>query len=340
VQPWGYLRVPDSLVAPAGVPLPPLEVRVRSRMGELTRGLGLPLVAVADGVAVPLTEDSTGAYRAAMPAAAVQGRIIVASLTGNFPRRVVAYRQAAPVAAPWEQATRTPPPGAVDFAVARKTDGAIAIDGSLDDWQRIPRLHLDAATAAVLTPERPRDPADLSARVGFAWDDSTLYLSAGVDDDALTTGDGWESDRVNVVLDLNGDDTPVTYASRNLQLGDWQDDDLWLYIRPFPSDSAPPQVMRAGRTGHARVRGARAAARRRAGGYDVEVAIPKGELPQLGLFVGAVSGLQVFITDVDGGPPTELMWHGHWPYGDDGLEWHLGDLGRLIFVDAARPVPR
>jgi hypothetical protein len=70
----------------------------------------------------------------------------------------------------------------------------------------------------------------------------------------------------------------------------------------------------------------------------MEASIPLRELPRLGAFVGSVAGLQLFFTDGDGaGAASELMWHGRWPFGGDGLSWRLFDMGRLVFVDEQPP---
>ena len=66
-----------------------------------------------------------------------------------------------------------------------------------------------------------------------------------------------------------------------------------------------------------------------------KLALPHGALPGYVPFVGQVVGLQVFVTDGDGGTsPAELMWSARWPHGPDGITWRLADLGRLVFADA------
>ena len=328
-EPRGYLRVPDSLAGAAGGTAR-LPVRVRTRGGDYARGLGLPLVAVAGGRAIPLAEDSSGIYSGPIPLGPGQGRATVVSLLGSFPRRVVMLRGAGSARAPAAAlATRA---GAMDLVSASRA--SIAIDGRFDDWTPVAPLRLDAASLALLTP--PADysgSADLAARVRFAWDDSTFHVFADVDDDSATAGEAWDVDRINLVFDANADDTPLTYRAASPPVGEWQEDDYWVFIRPF-GQGARGTVHREGSRGSGPVAGARVAAVRRPGGYTVEAAIPMRELPRLGAFVGSVSGFNLFFTDGDGrGAASELMWHGRWPFGSGGLSWHLADMGRLVLVD-------
>jgi hypothetical protein len=147
-----------------------------------------------------------------------------------------------------------------------------------------------------------------------------------VRDDSVAAGD----DRVSLVLDLADDDTPLTYAAANPPPPTWQEDDHWLSWRPGAA-----AVRRAGRVPVDSLPGVRMAQRRSADGWQFELALPRGALPGYVPFVGQVVGLQVFVTDGDGGPAaSELMWSARWPHGPDGIAWRLADTGRLVLVDA------
>ncbi|NIR43136.1 MAG: hypothetical protein GWN99_14450, partial [Gemmatimonadetes bacterium] len=61
------------------------------------------------------------------------------------------------------------------------------------------------------------------------------------------------------------------------------------------------------------------------GGWTFEIRVPWAELPEADPFVGAVFGMQVFVSDGDGaGRLTEIMWSERWGYSPDaGLVWEL-----------------
>ena len=65
--------------------------------------------------------------------------------------------------------------------------------------------------------------------------------------------------------------------------------------------------------------------------------VPWAELPEARPFVGAVFGLQLFVSDGDGGGGlTEIMWSDGWAYtADAGLHWELWKMGRLVLTGDA-----
>jgi hypothetical protein len=135
---------------------------------------------------------------------------------------------------------------------------------------------------------------------------------------------------VNLVFDMKDDTTPLTYATPDPSLDQWQEDDYWVFWR-----MGSPVVRRFGHHNADPLPGARLATRRTAGGWKFEVALPASGLPGFVPFVGQVAGLQVFVTDGDNdGRVAELMWAGRWPYNADGIQWRLAELARLLFVDA------
>jgi hypothetical protein len=160
----------------------------------------------------------------------------------------------------------------MDFITA--TRSSIAIDGRFDDWGLLPTLSLDSSSLSLLT--RPADyhgSRDLSSLVRMAWDDSTFYLFARVNDDSVTSGEAWDVDRINLVFDANADDTPLTYKSSNPPTSEWQEDDYWVYIRPFGAGTEGT-VYRDGSRGSSHIAGARVATVRTPNGYTMEASNP------------------------------------------------------------------
>jgi hypothetical protein len=206
------------------------------------------------------------------------------------------------------------------------------VDAVLDDWPFSPARGVELTSRSFLLTDAAtyRGDGDLSARLRFGWDDTTLYVAGELTDDSVTSGESWDTDRVNLVFDMKDDTSPVTYPTDNPPLNDWQDDDYWVFWR-----MGGEVVRRFGRVNADPVRGARLATRRTASGWAFEVAIPREQLPGYLPFVGQVVGLQVFVTDGDGeASATELMWSARWPYAADGIEWRLAELARLLLVDA------
>jgi hypothetical protein len=238
-----------------------------------------------------------------------------------------ASARARPVAPAGGRGVDVPP-----YAAAIRVATAPAIDADLSDWPAT------AAQPVALGPQSflLTDTAvyhcarDLSARIRLAWDDSTLYVAGEITDDSVTSGDAWDTDRVNLVFDMKDDTSPLTYTSANPPLNEWQDDDYWVFWR-----NGGTTIRRFGKTNADPVPGARLATRRTATGWAFEVSVPRAALPGYVPFVGQVSGLQVFVTDGDGeSSATELMWSAKWPYTADGIEWRLAELAHLLFVDA------
>ncbi len=333
VRPAGWIRPPATFARGADGTVP-VTVQVASRMGVDVRGAHLPLVAiVGDQVAALGEADSTGTYTGAVRAPADTGRVILASLVGDIQRRVVEI--AAPAAAAGAPRTTLPAPPLPMYAAAIRFEHPPAVDGDLGDWP------VTAAQPVVLGPQSflltdssvYHGAQDLSARLRFGWDDSTLYFAGEITDDSVTTGDAWDTDRVNFVFDMKHDTSPLTYTSTNPPLDQWQDDDYWVFFR-----CGQTVIRRFGKVNADPISGARLVTRRTATGWSYEAAIPRGALPGYVPFVGQVAGLQAFITDGDGEKTaTELMWSAKWPYTADGLEWHLAELATLLFVDA--PIP-
>jgi hypothetical protein len=330
VRPAGWIRVPQSYARePDGAVH--VTAEVQTRMGE-TLQQGLPLVAIVGDEARPLLHGTTG-YAGFIRAPRAAERVVLASLTGDLQRRVVrlvpgpATYPSPRGATPLFDRVAMPP-----FQTAVRSDRPIIVDGDLGDWPRTQAapLRLDARSHLLTDSSVYHGDGDVSGLIRLAWDDSTLYVAGELTDDSVTTGEAWDVDRVNLVFDMKDDTGPVTYAGANPPLEQWQDDDYWIFWR-----AGGQAVRRFGKNSVDPMPGARLVTRRTAAGWSFEVALPRAALPGYVPFAGQVAGLQVFVTDGDGERvATELMWSARWPYGGDGIEWRLAELGYLLFVDA------
>ena len=340
VRPAGWIRPPESFGRePGGVV--PVWVQVTSRMGEVVRGAHLPLVAIIGDRVVGLVEDdTTGRYFGTLPAAVqtdtarqasdARPRVVIASLVGDLQRRVVEVTDATAVPRPRGGTPMLPP-----YATAVRAVRPPAIDGDLSDWPNTVARPLTIGQGSFVLTDTAmyHGASDLTARLRFAWDDSTLYVGGEIADDSVTGGEAWDTDRVNLVFDMQDNTTPLTYASANPPLNEWQDDDYWVFWR-----FGGTVVRRFGKTNADPVPGARIATRRTPGGWSFELSLPRSTLPGYLPFVGQVAGLQAFVTDGDGeATATELMWSARWPYSADGIEWRLAELARILFVDGPHP---
>ena len=332
VRPAGWIRPPATFARGADGVIP-VAVQVASRMGVDVRGAHLPLVAIVGDAVAPLAEaDSAGTYAGSVRAGAAERRVILASLVGDLQRRVVEIAPAAGQAAP---RSLLPAPALPPYSAAVRLVRPPAIDGDLADWPATAALPVVLGPGNFLLTDTSvyHGAQDLSARLRFGWDDSTLYAAGEITDDSVTSGDAWDVDRVNFVFDMKHDTSPLTYTSANPPLGDWQDDDYWVFFR-----NGQAVIRRFGKVNADPIPGARLATRRTATGWAYEAEIPRAALPGYVPFVGQVAGLQVFVTDGDGDrTATELMWSAKWPYTADGIEWRLAELATLLFVDAPLP---
>jgi hypothetical protein len=328
VRPAGWIRVPATATrGPDGTVS--LEAAVRGRMGSDIRGSALPLtVIVGDAASAFLWDSLRGRYETRLTAGPEVDRLVVTSLVGDLQRRVVRLVPGS--------VTRSPPlarPGALPpHAAAPRLERPPVVDAVLDDWPatRARGVELTSRSFLLTDPATYHGDRDLSALIRFAWDDSTLYVAGELTDDSVTSGESWDTDRVNLVFDMKDDTSPVTYPSDNPPLNEWQDDDYWVFWR-----MGGEIVRRFGKVNADPVHGARLATRRTQSGWAFEAAIPREQLAGFLPFVGQVVGLQVFVTDGDGeASATELMWSARWPYTADGIEWRLAELARLLLVDA------
>lgn len=342
VEPQGWIEVPQEITADADG-IVQLEVRVRDRMGEIERGAGLPIALVAGSGLLPLREaDGSGVYRARVNLPAHVDRVYVIGLEGSFERRVVAVTKEERKGAaqlPEREWLFTEPEPAIGFqppALAPRAGRGLALrlDGDMREWRGLPAIDL-GPDAHVLGGQADYGGADdLSGSLSFAWDSVYLYVAGELDDDSLTTGAAWTSDRVNLFLDLLNDNHPLAYGGEAPDAADWQRDDVWIYAHIVGDGDPPYPVLRMGVDYHGPLPGGELVSRRRASGWSFEMRVPWTALPEGRPFVGAVLGLQAFVSDGDGGGwLTEVMWSDEWGWSPDGgLEWEIWRLGRLVLT--------
>jgi hypothetical protein len=328
VRPGGWIRVGDiAFREPEGRIW--IDATLVGRLGREVRHSQLPLVAIVGDRVTPLGWDSVAArYDAFVWAPPEADRVVVAALTGDSQRRAIPIMEGRNDV----DAGRTRPVPAPPTAVAVRLPRPPVVDGDPGDWPATEAADVVVGMAGALLTEPATygGAPDLTGRIRFGWNDSTLYVAGEFTDDAIETGESWNADRVNLVFDLRDDTSPLTYATPDPSLDQWQEDDHWVFLR-----MGSPVVRRFGRVNADPLAGAQVATRRTPAGWSFELALPAGGLPGFLPFVGQVAGLQVFVTDGDNdGRVAELMWAGRWPYNADGIQWRLAELARLLFVDA------
>ena len=220
----------------------------------------------------------------------------------------------------------------VAVAYARTFD--VQLDGALDEWEEVPAIVIDSSSYLLTDTALYDGNADLGGAVQFVWDTTYLYVAGRFADDSLTAGAAWTSDRVNLVFDFLGDNHPLSYDGRAPDASRWQPDDQWVYAH-IVGDGVPPYpVMRLAHDYHGPVEGAQLVSGRGDGGWTFEMRVPWSELPEAQPFVGAVFGMQVFLSDGDGGGRlTEIMWSERWGHSPEtGLMWELWKMGVLVLT--------
>lgn len=221
---------------------------------------------------------------------------------------------------------------AVAVAPARTID--ITLDGDLGEWEEVPAIIIDSSSFLLTDSTLYGGNADIAGAVQFVWDTLNLYVAGRFADDSLTRGAAWTSDRINLVFDFNNDNNPLTYGSRAPDASRWQSDDHWVYAQIVGDGQPPYPVMRLAADYHGPVEDAALASRSVEGGWTFELAVPWAHLPEARPFIGAVLGMQVFVSDGDGGGRlTEIMWSDRWGFtADAGLQWELWKMGKLVLT--------
>ena len=168
--------------------------------------------------------------------------------------------------------------------------GKVAIDGRLDDWSSVAPRPMGARWQVTDNPKEWTGPGDCSATVRLAYDDANLYVAMDVTDDVLMSEGraAWQRDGVEVFIDPRPAGQRVIGfegACRQVAV-------------PLP-EPGKPAVAEVGPAGAKPALKVRAACRRRAGGYIVEIAIPIAALPGVKAAAGAAVRMDFAVNDKD-----------------------------------------
>lgn len=210
----------------------------------------------------------------------------------------------------------------------------IDLDGDLQEWEDVPAVALDSSSHLLTDPASYEGNRDLAGAIQLLWDTTYLFVAGRFSDDRLQAGAAWTSDRVNLVFDFHNDNHPLSYGGQAPDASNWQDDDGWVYAHVVGDGEPPFPVLRLAATYHGPIEGASLVSRVVAGGWTFELRVPWSGLPEARPFVGAVIGLQIFVSDGDGdGSLTELMWSDRWGWSPvAGLSWELWKMGKLVLT--------
>lgn len=224
--------------------------------------------------------------------------------------------------------------GAPRVAVAPFLTFELQLDGELSEWEDIPGVSFDSSSYLLTDTALYDGNADLSGAIQFVWDTTYLYVAGRFADDRLIGGAAWTSDRVNFVFDFLGDNHPLIYEGDAPDASRWQPDDQWVYGHIVGDGEPPYPVMRLAHDYNGPVDGAQLVSRSVEAGWTFEMRVPWAGLPEALPFVGAVFGMQIFLSDGDGvGRLTEIMWSERWGYSREvGLMWELWKMGRLVLT--------
>jgi hypothetical protein len=219
-------------------------------------------------------------------------------------------------------------------AVAPLRTFDLRLDGELSEWEDVPGISFDSSSYLLTDTALYDGNADLSGAIQFLWDTVNLYVAGRFADDRLVAGAAWTSDRVNLVFDFRNDDEPMSYGGGAPDASRWQPDDQWVYAHIVGDGEPPYAVMRLAHDYSGPIDGAELVSRPVEEGWTFEMRVPWAALPEARPFVGAVFGMQVFVSDGDGvGRLTEMMWSARWGYSREvGLMWELWKMGRLVLT--------
>jgi AraC-like DNA-binding protein len=180
--------------------------------------------------------------------------------------------------------------------------GELVVDGDLTDWEGVA-----PATGG-------GQQGDAPVRLSLAWDAQTLYAAVVVEDEDVVAGepgdDPWAVDRIELAIEPDGDGATLGEGDLRVLVGCNGSVAVHRAARP----SADGRVVMAG-TGP--VAGLRAAARRRPGGYDVELAVPTSLALSAEGATGRVLAVDLLRTDLlPSGPGEPSLAARSWAWSD------------------------
>lgn len=187
------------------------------------------------------------------------------------------------------------------------------IDGNASDWSDVPIY--DVADRPFLRSNREgwSGASDCTFRVGYAHDDTYLYVMADVKDDQLVSAPSqapWMQDGVELRLDLR---SPAQQRVSRV----WDDGLFFLGACPAPGDGLDPAYVMNHKWLPA---GTKVCCRQHPGGYTFEAAIPLDELAKRFGHDWKTAGLRVNLAvndrDADG-RQAQLWWQPDWRTADN-----------------------
>lgn len=208
---------------------------------------------------------------------------------------------------PYDQQRHRPPENGTDMVATALTQ-PLQIDGDLSEWASMPCTTIDKAEQALFGNLAGwSGPADLSARVCFAWGTDNLYVGMEVMDDIIVqtkrSTDLWRGDHIELWLDtqLQTDFDSDTFTEDDFQLGfspgdfDKVEPDFYIWTPPLK----PTEYINV----------VEYASQRTATGYAAEFRFPAYILSGLRLATDHTIGaaFQPSDTDTPGGSSQELM---------------------------------
>ena len=185
------------------------------------------------------------------------------------PATVVADRATATYSVPTVAATVTPVPDPAP-AVAVRLDEPPTIDGDLEEWEGVPST---TSAFRVFRSAGWDGTEDLTAVWRLAWDAAHLYVAVGVEDDVhvqMEAGNQiFRGDSVELQIDTEPAANRPTVNPETFQ----------IILSPGDFGGLPPSAFRFQGTSDGRLEDApghsiQVEARRTAGGYQLEAAIP------------------------------------------------------------------
>jgi YVTN family beta-propeller protein len=184
---------------------------------------------------------------------------------------------------------------------AAKVNGAITLDGNLDEWGKAEALSLNSRNDVVVNQMRWLDKTDISGSFYAGYDQYNLYVAGDIDDDRVFRQDPANGDYVGVYLDVR--DGSGNYLTRDREIGEG----VYLIRVIPPVDASGGFSVECEQEMEPMIGGMRSQE-----GYVFELKIPlaylRGFSPSKGKRIGV--GIELF--DLDSGnsndPPKVVGW--------------------------------
>ena len=185
-------------------------------------------------------------------------------------------------------------------------DGAVKVDGKLDDWPELPIVCTIPAEIQA-NPEYWQGAEDCSFRFGITYDDRAFYFGIEVTDDHFVADAEswtWSQDGIGVRFDARPDPVRSTSQGRGVY-------SEIVYVGVSPTDD--PQVVALNRPDKLEEWGIEAHARRTGNGFAAEFSLPISYIEQRQGDGWRDLRLGVYVTDLDPDQKVAaLAWQPYW----------------------------